>query len=188
MLVLASQSPRRRQLLEQIGVPFTIDASTAENEAGVAHLPPPQQARALALTKARDVAARHPGRVVLGADTIVVLDNQVLNKPADPADAVRMITSLQGRAHQVITGVVLVAPGRELVAHETTTVWIRPLTRPQIERYVNTGEPLDKAGAYGIQGHAAALVERIEGCYYNVVGLPLARVVRMLTELDLEVL
>lgn len=188
MLVLASQSPRRRHLLEQIGLPFTVDASSAEEEAGVAHLPPPEQARTLALIKARDVAARHPGDLVLGADTIVVLGDQVLNKPADAADAVRMLSRLQGRAHRVITGVALLGAGQELVAHEITTVWIRPLTRTQIERYVNTGEPLDKAGAYGIQGRAAALVERIEGCYYNVVGLPLARVVRMLAALGWEVL
>lgn len=188
MLVLASQSPRRQQLLEQIGVTFVVDASRAENEAAVAHLPPPEQARTLALAKARDVAARHPGQVVLGADTIVVVEGRVLHKPAGAADAIRMLTALAGRDHQVITGVAVLAPGRELVAHEVTTVWFRPLSRQQIERYVQTGEPLDKAGAYAIQGRAAALVERIEGCYYNVVGLPLARTVRMLEELGLEVL
>ncbi len=188
MLVLASQSPRRRQLLEQIGVHFVADASQAENEAEVAHLPPPAQVESLALSKAREVAARHPGQLVLGADTVVVVDNQVLNKPTGPQDAAHMMARLAGRSHLVVTGVALLGQGRELVAHETTTVWMRTMTRGQIERYVATGEPLDKAGGYGIQGRAGALVERIEGCYYNVVGLPLARVVRMLAELGLEVL
>ncbi|MCG0238990.1 MAG: Maf family protein [Firmicutes bacterium] len=184
MLILASQSPRRQQLLAQVGIPFQVEPSGAEGRVDVSALPPAEQARTLALAKAREVARRHPEAVVLGADTVVVADSQVLGKPRDPDHARAMLRQLSGRDHLVITGVALVqaASGREVVTHETTRVWIRPLTPEQIEWYVRSGEPLDKAGAYGIQGLAAALVERIDGCYYNVVGLPLSRVIRLLEE------
>ncbi|MFO7172099.1 MAG: Maf family protein [Bacillota bacterium] len=184
MLILASQSPRRQQLLAQVGIPFQVEPSGAEDRVDVSALPPAERARTLALTKAREVARRHPEAVVLGADTVVVVDGQVLGKPRDPDHARAMLRQLAARDHLVITGVALVqaATGREVVAHETTRVWIRPLTPEQIEWYVRSGEPLDKAGAYGIQGLAAALVERIDGCYYNVVGLPLSRVIRLLEE------
>lgn len=190
MLVLASASPRRRQLLEQIGVQFEATSSQAEESVDVSLLTPVQQARALAQVKGRDVAARYPDRLVLAADTIVVVDGLVMGKPADAKEAYAMIDRLQGRAHEVITGVALIhnATNRELVAHEVTTIWMRPLSGAQISRYVNSGEPLDKAGGYAVQGRAGALVERIAGCYYNVVGLPLSRVVRMLEEFGLEVL
>jgi len=184
VLILASQSPRRQQLLAQVGIPFQVEPSGAEDRVDVSALPPAERARTLALTKAREVARRHPEAVVLGADTVVVVDGQVLGKPRDPDHARAMLRQLAARDHLVITGVALVqaATGREVVAHERTRVWIRPLTPEQIEWYVRSGEPLDKAGAYGIQGLAAALVERIDGCYYNVVGLPLSRVIRLLEE------
>lgn len=190
MIILASGSPRRRQLLEQVGIAFTVAPSQAEEAVDVSRLAPAVQARALAQAKARDVSQGYPDQIVLGADTIVVAGSEVLGKPADGAAAAAILERLQGRSHEVITGVALVhaATGRELVAHEATTVWIRPLTTAQIWRYVNSGEPMDKAGAYAVQGRAGALVERISGCYYNVVGLPLPRVVRMLEELGMEVL
>lgn len=191
MLILASQSPRRQQLLTQMGIPFRVEPSDAESTTVVTNLTPAEQARTLALAKARDVAGRYPDAVVLAADTIVVVDRQVLGKPAGAEEARQMLARLAGREHQVITGVAIIhqAAGRQVVVHEVTRVWIRPLGANQIEWYVRSGEPLDKAGAYAIQGLAAALVERIDGCYYNVVGLPLSRVVRLLEEqFDLPVL
>src|SRR5690606_19296467 len=117
-----------------------------------------------------------------GADTIVVVDGEILGKPADRAEAEAMLRRLSGRAHQVLTGVALVRDGEELVAHEETVVRFAPLSREQIQWYLDTGEPMDKAGAYGIQGRAAALIPSISGDYYNVVGLPLHRTVQMLTQ------
>ncbi|BDG61511.1 Maf family protein [Caldinitratiruptor microaerophilus] len=188
-LVLASASPRRVSLLEQVGLSFEVVPSGVPEDPGDGTREPADLARALALRKAEAVAAREPDALVLGADTIVVLDGAVLGKPRDEAEAVRMLERLQGRSHVVITGVALVAPGgRKRVEHEETTVWMRPLTRAQVEWYVRSGEPLDKAGAYAVQGLGALLVERIFGCYYNVVGLPLGRVARLLEEFGLTVL
>lgn len=187
MLILASQSPRRQQLLAQMGLQFQVVPSGVEEAMDVAHLPPVEQARALALAKARDVARRYPQDLVLGADTIVVLGGRVYGKPRDRDEAVQYLLALGGRAHTVVTAVALVQGGRELVDHEQTTVWMRPLTRDMAERYVNTGEPLDKAGAYAVQGLGGTLVEAVYGCYYNVVGLPLPRLARMLEAFGVRV-
>jgi septum formation protein len=185
VLILASGSPRRRELLTQIGVSFTVQPSQAtENVPPGTN--PVEMVKELALRKAREVAGASPAHWVLGADTIVVLDGQVLGKPADAQDAASMLQRLSGRRHQVLTGVALVGPGGQWVDYAETIVWMRPLTQEEIEAYVATGEPLDKAGAYGIQGRAAAFVPRIEGCYYNVVGLPLALLSQKLHELGIE--
>ncbi len=181
MLVLASRSPRRRELLTCAGIPFLVrpadvDESWLEGEAPTAHV------ERLARQKARAVSAT-PDEIVLGADTVVVLDGAILGKPADEADAVRMLRRLSGREHQVLTGVCLKRGPVELVASETTTVRFSTLREEEIEAYVASGEPMDKAGAYAIQGLASKFVERIEGCYFNVVGLPVARVYRMLKSL-----
>ncbi|MEW8978456.1 MAG: Maf family protein [Symbiobacterium sp.] len=181
LIVLASSSPRRQELLRQVGIPFVVDVPAVDEHISEP-LPPGQFVEQLALRKARAVAPRHPGELVLAADTIVVLEGEVLGKPADRAEAVRMLERLSGRSHQVFTGVAVVKGGRELVAHEETVVRFAPLTREQIEWYVATGEPMDKAGAYGIQGRAAALITAISGDYYNVVGLPLYRTVQMLSQ------
>jgi len=180
-IVLASSSPRRQELLRQVGVSFVIDAPEVDEHVREP-LAPANLVEQLALRKARTVARRHPGRIVLGADTIVVVDGEVLGKPADRADAVAMLERLSGRSHQVLTGVAVVQDGRELVEHEETVVRFAPLTREQVEWYVSTGEPMDKAGAYGIQGRAAALISGISGDYYNVVGLPLYRTIQMLSQ------
>ncbi|MBP2019153.1 septum formation protein [Symbiobacterium terraclitae] len=180
-IVLASTSPRRQELLRQVGIPFVIDAPDVDEHV-LEPLPPGRLVEQLALRKARAVARRRPGSIVLGADTIVVVDGEVLGKPADRADAVAMLERLSGRSHQVLTGVAVVRDGRELVAHEETVVRFASLTREQVEWYVATGEPMDKAGAYGIQGRAAALISGISGDYYNVVGLPLYRTVQMLSQ------
>lgn len=168
-LILASASPRRRALLEQIGVAFDVDVSDVEEG---------DDPRANAVEKARAVAARHRGEdaVVLGADTEVVLDGAVLGKPADGAHAREMLSRLSGRTHSVVSAYALVdcVTGDELVRAVETDVTFRPLTDDDIDAYVATDEPLDKAGAYGIQGRGAVLVERIDGDYFTVVGLPLA--------------
>lgn len=177
-LVLASASPRRCALLQQIGVTFSVERSQVTEQVNPI-LPPEELVKQLALQKATDVASRHNEGLVLGADTIVVNQNRVLGKPKDEAAAVRMLRGLSGHWHQVITAVAVVdASGRKepWVAIEKTEVRFRTLSEAEIAAYVATGESMDKAGAYGIQGYGALLVEQIRGCYSNVVGLPLQKV------------
>jgi septum formation protein len=181
-LILASQSPRRIQLLRQIGwnpivmpcdVPEVFDPAKS----------PMENAKDLALKKALCVAREGKG-IIIGADTIVVLDGDMLSKPEDKEDAVRMLMRLSGRTHTVYTGVALAEPsGKVLVDVEATAVTFRRIPEEEIREYVNGGSPLDKAGAYGIQDdYGAVFVTRIEGCYYNVVGLPLAKLYQMMDE------
>jgi septum formation protein len=190
MLVLASASPRRQELLRNARIPFKVQPADVP-EAPAAGEPPEDFARRLACDKARAVfEALPPARetLVLGADTVVVADGRILGKPAGREDAVRMLRLLSGRRHEVITGVCLI--GREVrsrnifedVRSETTAVYFDPLTEADIQDYAATGEPMDKAGAYAIQGVAARWISRIEGDYGNVVGLPVALVCRMLRE------
>lgn len=179
-IILASNSPRRRELLAQMGVDFSIDVPDIdEHDAST----PQDTVRALALQKARAVAARHAGEraVILSADT-VVFAGEILGKPRDREDARRMLTLLQGRWHEVYTGVCAlhVPDGRHEVRVERTRVLFVPMTGEQIDRYIDTGEPMDKAGAYAIQGRAGMFVERIEGSSSNVVGLPMATVRELL--------
>jgi len=181
-LILASRSPRRRKLLAQLGLDFEVHPSDLDENA-TNHRLPEQLVEQLALEKARAVAPRFPEALTLGADTIVVLDGDVLNKPADETEARAMLRRLSGRTHTVYTGVALVHPAsrREVVDYEATQVTFAPLTDAEIDAYVATGSPLDKAGAYGIQDdYGAVFIRRIEGDYYNVVGLPLHRLYRML--------
>lgn len=186
-LVLASASPRRSELLKQIGVRFEVCVSNVAEEADEASLEPHEVAAEHARDKALKVAARMPGRLVLGADTVVVLDGRPLGKPADRDEARRMLRSLSGCEHEVITAVALAADdgeGAAVVAedHVVTQVCFRKLSEAEIEAYVASGEPMDKAGGYGIQGLGAILVHEIRGCYFNVVGLPLSRTWEMLRE------
>lgn len=180
-IVLASASPRRKELLASLGVRFVVDPAAVAEES-MSHHDPLQLASRLAEWKAKEVAGRYAEGLVLGADTMVLIDGDVLNKPVDADDARQMLQRLSGRTHTVVSGVAVVdaASGRCEAAHETTQVTFLPLSGPVIERYVATGEPLDKAGAYGIQGMGALLVARIEGCYPNVVGLPLVCTARLL--------
>ena len=180
-LVLASASPRRVSLLRQVGAAFTVVDPGPDGEwPGSAD--PRHGVRALALDKARRVAGRHPGRVVIGADTVVVLRGERLGKPRDADEASAMIRRLQGRTHEVWTGIAVVR-GRELrTAAECAEVQFVRLDPEAIEAYVRTGEPLDKAGGYGIQGLAGQFVRRIQGDYTAVVGLPLARLRQVLSE------
>jgi septum formation protein len=181
-LILASASPRRRELLAQAGFTFEVCAADID-ESRRAGEPPMDYVRRLALEKAQAIAARNPGAVVLGADTTVVLEGEVLNKPADRADAERMLRLLSGRTHQVHTGLAVVRD-LEHQSHpshvETTDVVFRAIGEEELAAYLASGDPMDKAGAYGIQGYAARWIPRIEGDYFNVVGLPLAAVVRLL--------
>lgn len=174
-IVLASASPRRRQLLEMLGIPVMV-APSAVQEVPLPREPPAAYARRLARDKARAV----PGELVLGADTVVVLDGELLEKPHDSEDAVRMLRRLQGRRHEVTTAVCLIAGGVEHQAADTTAVYFRPANDEVLQAYVATGEPMDKAGAYGIQGYGAALVDRIEGDFFSVMGLPVRLVLDLL--------
>jgi septum formation protein len=183
MLVLASASPRRRELLRNAGILFEVQP------ANIAEGPLPGEsakdcAERLAREKALVVAAQRPNDVVLGADTIVVVDNQILGKPSNAADATRMLRLLSGREHQVITGVCLVFEGKATVASETTSVTMSEITDQEIAGYIASGEPMDKAGAYAIQGIASRWIPRIEGDYSNVVGLPVALVFGMLRQVS----
>ncbi len=185
-LILASRSLRRQEVLRHAGFDFEVIPSTIE-ENHLSGESPEALVERLARLKAQDVAARLSPRndaLVLGADTVVVVEGALLGKPQSPQDAAAMLEKLSGRHHQVITGVALVEVGRPglAVAHEVTHVFFRPLTQKEIAEYVASGEPLDKAGAYAIQGRAGRFVTRVEGCYFNVVGLPVALVDRLLRE------
>lgn len=184
-LILASASPRRAEILRDAGIAFEafathVDEARREGES-VEEL-----VRRLAEAKARAAMAHVSGpSIMIGADTEVVVEGQVLGKPADAADARRMLTLLAGRTHEVVTGLALIRlpDGTLRVEYETTRVTFAPLNEQEIEAYVASGEPFDKAGAYAIQGRGGRYVTRVEGCYFNVVGVPLARLYRMLREL-----
>ena len=179
-LILASASPRRRELLTQVGVSFVIEVSDVE-EVLDDTLSPELQVQSLALQKAQAVAAQHKDGLVLGADTVVVDAGSLLGKPQNTEEAAEMLRSLSGKWHQVMTAVALVDANdtkHEWTSVEITNVKFRDLTEDDIAAYMATGESMDKAGAYGIQGYGALLVERIEGCYNNVVGLPLQLVAK----------
>jgi|SRR6516165_5295787 septum formation protein len=182
LLILASASPRRAELLRNAGIAFTVVPAHVPEQPGAGE-PPLAYAQRLARDKARAVFARNPDNVVLGADTVVVVDEHLLEKPCDEADAARMLRLLSGRTHQVITGVCVLAPGHEQTEAEVTEVRFSDLSNEEIDAYIATHEPMDKAGAYAIQGIASRWVERIDGCYFNVVGLPVPRVYRMLDKL-----
>ena len=188
MLILASASPRRQELLRNAGIEFIVQPSD------IPEIPLPGElpqifAERVAREKARTVHQRRPGNYVLGADTVVIVDDHILNKPGDVQDAARMLRLLSGRSHLVTTAACLVGPDSgknsgvfEDVRSETTLVVFNSLSDRDIQNYLASGEPMDKAGAYGIQGLASRWIPRVEGCYFNVVGLPVALVYRMLRE------
>ncbi|MFC1529989.1 Maf family protein [Gemmatimonadota bacterium] len=186
-LILASRSPRRTGLLTRLGVEFRqVVSGVSEVHEGSDHA---ASAGAAALVKADAVARNHPGAVVIGADTVVVSpDGELLGKPADVESAIGILMKLSGKPHTVFTGVAVIGPGRDevSVATEETRVVMRAFGREEAARYVASGEPMDKAGAYGIQVRGALLVERVEGCYFNVVGLPLNLLRTMLEEHGVE--
>jgi septum formation protein len=178
-VVLASGSPRRQELLKYVIPEFEIIPSGAPEEAE-GH--PAKRVVELALVKARDIAARCPDALVIGADTLVALRGQVLGKPKDEAEAAAMLRMLSNRTHKVYTGLALISGGNERTACCMTRVTFAPMTKAEIEDYIATKEPMDKAGAYGIQGYGAKFIRKVNGCYFNVMGLPLRTLYTMLNE------
>lgn len=187
-IILASGSPRRKELLEQIGMKFEI--RKAEREEVITSMIPEEVVKELSMQKAEEVAGKYDGDVIIGADTVVASEGQILGKPKDRADALRMLRLLQGKEHQVITGVaaLLKENGKVVNFAETTKVRVFPMTEEQMERYIDTGEPMDKAGAYGIQGSFAAYVSGIDGDYNNVVGLPVGRLYQEVLKMGIDLL
>ena len=184
-VVLASQSPRRRELLDLIGVthtvaPADIDESVHDDEAPAAH------AERLARTKAQVISAGEPNAVVIGSDTIVVIDGEILGKPRNASHATAMLQKLSGRTHTVVTAVAVANGARVLSGVEHVSVTFRTLTDEMIADYISTGEPMDKAGAYGIQGFGATIVERIDGDFFAVMGLPLGRMIELCSQLGVR--
>jgi septum formation protein len=181
MLVLASRSPRRREILQQAGIPFIV------RPVDVDETPLPGEAARDYVTRiAREKASAAPaaaGEIVLAADTTVSIDGQILGKPFDPADARRMLHMLSGRRHEVLTAICLSLSSRLIEDCAETSVWFAPLSSQEIAEYAASGEPMDKAGAYAIQGLASKFVQRIEGCYFNVMGLPVSMVYRHLKDI-----
>lgn len=187
-LILASGSPRRAELLEKMGLTFQVEPSNTDEilEPG---LTPQQEVVHLSLGKAKAVAAGHSEpAVVLSADTVVELDGKILGKPHSQTEAAEMLRALSGRSHRVLTGVTVMGPEGTMTHCEETEVYFRALTEEEIQWYVGTGEPMDKAGAYGIQGCAAMFIEKIHGDYYNVMGLPVCRVGLMLRQAGIPLL
>src|SRR5712691_13105514 len=187
-LILASASPRRRELLAQLAMPFTVIPANIDERAWPGEMPW-AYTRRVAYAKAQHVARQCPTTVVLGADSVVVLEHHILGKPRDPDDARQMLSRLSGRVHTVMTAVAVLHYARHVLCLDVvqTLVRFRLLSPAAIEHYIATGEPMDKAGAYAIQGAAAAFVESWEGCYTNVVGLPLRRTAALLQAAGLQV-
>lgn len=187
-IILASGSPRRRELLTQMGLSFRVLVSDADETADKA-LPPAEQVSLISRRKAEAVAAEAgPDALVIAADTIVALDGEVMGKPHSREEAVQMLARLQGKTHQVYTGLTLQEGSRTETCVECTAVTFRPMTAAEIQAYVATGEPMDKAGAYGIQGFGGMFVEGIQGDYFNVMGLPICRLGKVLQSFGVEVM
>jgi len=185
-VILASGSPRRREILQLIGVDFEVVVSNEEEKPTSTN--PLDFPKEIASIKALSVSRKRPSEIVLGFDTLVFLDNRPLGKPHSEAEAFEMLQELNGRSHKVVTGVAIAHGGQVLSAQcEETEVIFRNCSLQELENYVNSRDPMDKAGAYGIQTAGARLIKEIRGCYYNVVGLPVARTLQMLSDLKVEV-
>jgi len=188
-LILASASPRRAAILEQLGLEYLIKASNILENFSKRPTDPALLVMKLAFAKAKFVSIDEVNGLVIGADTIVTVDGIILEKPANADEAMEMLTILSGREHSVFTGLAIieVATGSSKVVYEETRVFFHKLSPELIAAYVATGEPLDKAGAYGIQGKGAALVQKINGCYFNVVGLPIVKLINLLEEFGVSI-
>lgn len=185
-IILASQSPRRKELLGLFHIPFTVRVADIDETMDLTK-PVADEVARVSCAKAEAVT-REPDDVVIAADTIVVCDGQVLGKPADPEDACRMLRLLSGRDHQVMTGMTVLRGDKKLVCTEITDIHFRTLSEAEIRNYVATGEPMDKAGGYGIQGGAALFAQRMNGDYYNVMGLPVCRLAMLLQQIAPEIM
>ena len=185
-IILASQSPRRKQILEYYNLPFEQLSHNFDERSipwsGKNH----DYVKALSRQKAMEVSSRFPDRTIIGADTIVELDGELLTKPKNLEDAVKMISKLSGKKHTVVTGIAIIHNGHTFLDSDETCVQIQPLTEVQIHNYLKIGQWHDKVGGYAIQGAGALLVERIEGCYYNVIGLPVICLARLLKKIDID--
>ena len=188
-IVLASKSPRRQELLQIMGLSdFIIDPATSEEQVQ-ANLSPSETVMAIAAQKAAEVAKKHDANtLVIAADTLVYLGNAQLGKPRNENEAAHMLRALSGKSHKVFTGVSLILGNRSISDFEETTVFFRPLSETEIRSYVSSGEPMDKAGAYGVQGLGSIFVERINGDFFNVMGLPICRLYTMLCKLGISIL
>lgn len=184
MLILASKSPRRKELLKQIGIPFVVVVSDAEEVSGNSWTPAALVVEN-AKRKARAVAEKYPDSPVLGADTVVSLEGKIFGKPKDKDEARKMLTALSGKMHEVTTGLALINRNEIRTTNVTTKVFFDTMTKADIDAYIATDEPMDKAGAYAIQGKAARFIEKIEGSYSNVVGLPLNALIQLSKDLNL---
>lgn len=182
MIVLASASPRRAELLRNAGIPFTVRPAHIPEQRNPGE-PATEYVKRLAREKAQAIAAA-PGEIIVAADTTVHLSGRILEKPADAADALRMLRALSGQTHEVLTGICLRSEWHTLVDVESTRVHFLEIPDEELRAYAHSGEPLDKAGAYAIQGQASRFIDRIEGCYFNVVGLPVSLLWRRLGELE----
>lgn len=183
-LILASASPRRRELLASLGLNFEVmTPEVDEKDLDVSTLGPREQVMALADFKGQSIAQTHPNALVIAADTIVVIENQVLGKPESREEAFQMLSQLQGSEHTVFSAIAVYYQGQKRIDALDTKVLMKPLTPEAVWRYIDTGEPMDKAGAYAIQGYGSVLIERIEGCYFNVVGMSLYLLDRLCQEL-----
>ena len=185
-IILASASPRRKELMGHFPFPVTVRVSQADEKMDSRKLPQDEVAR-ISCNKAMAVD-RQRDDIVIGADTIVVCDGVILGKPKDEADAFRMLSMLSGRAHQVMTGVTVLQGDRQCSFTEITDVYFRPLSKNEILAYIQSGDPMDKAGSYGIQGKGSLLVEKLHGDFFNVMGLPVLRLSRMLAQFDVHLL
>lgn len=186
-IILASGSPRRRELLNTLGLSFTVHPAKGE-EIAPDGAGPEEIVKALSRAKAEEVARQFPDKLIIAADTIVYLDGMVLGKPKDEDDAKAMLSKLSGRAHEVYTGVTVILEDKTICESECTKVIFRDVSAEEIASYVASGDPMDKAGAYGIQGKAALMVEGLEGDYFNVMGLPLCRLGKMLGTIGVRLL
>ena len=187
-IILASASPRRKELLEKISLKFEVDASDCKEEID-SELEPDEFVRQISIKKAKSVAVRHKNAIIIAADTIGVIGNKILGKPHTENEARKMLNEISGKSHSVITGFTVLDTATNKIMSRTvnTKVYIKKLTKQEIDAYVQTGEPLDKAGAYAIQGLGAVIVEKIEGDYYNVMGLPLNALTEALKEFGINV-
>jgi septum formation protein len=188
-IVLASASPRRKELLEKLGLKIEVDPSESSEDLS-GNLSPEDLAKSISVEKAKTVASRYPDAVIIAADTFGVLGKKLLGKPHTGEEARKMLLEMSGKSHRVITGFTVLdtRTGKIVTKSTETRVYFKKLTRSEIDLYVNTGEPLDKAGAYAIQGLGAVIVEKISGDYYNVVGLPLNALTEVLKEFGIKVL
>ena len=186
-IILASKSPRRKQILEQVGLKFTVEVSDFD-ETQIKFKTPQEMVKKLSLEKAKVIAAKNPDAIIIGADTTVIIKNEIIGKPTSKQDAVRILKLLSGNVHEVVTGFAVISGKKSVTKHVTSKVKFKKLSEAEIKAYVKTGEPMDKAGGYGIQDKGGLFVEDIQGDYSNVVGLPIFAVSEVLKQFGVEII